>query len=63
MYFGEAPVNVGVRSNDAPIAIIGTVQVDQDGAVFPLEAKVLGSDQSAQVTASQTWNARLRSSR
>ena len=38
-------------------------QVDEDGVVFPLEAKVLALDQPAQVTASQTWNARLRSHR
>ena len=38
-------------------------QVNEDGAIFPLEGKVLALDQSAQVTASQTWNARLRSHR
>ena len=41
----------------------GHCQVDEDGVVFPVEAKVLALDQPAQVTASQTWNARLRSNR
>jgi hypothetical protein len=31
--------------------------------LLPREAKVLAPGQQAQVTASQTWNARLRSSR
>ena len=41
----------------------GTVKLTKTEWCFPLEAKVLALDQPAQVTASQTWNARFRSNR